>query len=485
MRPAGFPDDPPVVAGRYKLYTELATGGMGTVYLGRLLGAAGFSRTVAVKRLHPQFAKDAQFVAMFTDEARLAARIRHPNVVQTFDVVSTGSEHLLVMEYVQGESLRALWRAARDRGELIPQPVAVAIVTQVLEGLHAAHEATGDDGQPLGIIHRDVSPQNVLVGGDGVARVLDFGIAKATGNSQNTDSGVLKGKLSYMAPEQVLRERALTRAVDVYAAGIVLWELLTGRRLFDASSEGQLVLQVAMGSIESPQTFADVSPELDAVTLRALAREPKERFATAHEMARALGEACRPATQIEVSDWVKSVAGDGLAARAELVAEIERSSSRMVSAPERPIDASVHVSTAPEAFPPKAPTTAADGEPGTELAAVMPPQSPPRWRAAVVSAVVAAVLTGSVAVWWTTRASKAPSAATPPPPPPATSIPPAASTPPEVSLPIVATPPTVAASASASAAASASAPKPARSGSPTTAKPKPGKGTKDGLFDRD
>jgi len=189
--------------GRYVLFDELAAGGMATVHLGRLLGPVGFSRTVAIKRLHSQFSKDPEFVASFLDEARIAARIRHPNVVPTLDVVATADELFLVMEYVKGEALSTLVTLARKDSAGMPIPVCLAIVVNALSGLHAAHVATNEAGEPLGIIHRDVSPQNFLVGVDGVARVLDFGIAKAAGRAQQTRDGILKGKLSYMPPEQL------------------------------------------------------------------------------------------------------------------------------------------------------------------------------------------------------------------------------------------------------------------------------------------
>ncbi|HEX7603641.1 MAG TPA: serine/threonine-protein kinase, partial [Polyangiaceae bacterium] len=171
--------EPVIQLGRYALHAEIAAGGMATVYLGRLHGAVGFGRTVAIKRLHPHLAKDPEFVSMFLDEAHLAARVQHPNVVPTLDVVTSDRELFLVLEYVRGESFSALIRAARAAGQTLPIPVVVAVVVGLLNGLHAAHEATDEQGKPLGIVHRDVSPQNVLVGADGVARVLDFGVAKA------------------------------------------------------------------------------------------------------------------------------------------------------------------------------------------------------------------------------------------------------------------------------------------------------------------
>jgi eukaryotic-like serine/threonine-protein kinase len=165
---------PPLVVGRYALYGEIASGGMATVYYGRLIGPVGFSRTVAIKRLHAHFAKDPEFAVMFLDEARLAARIRHPNVVPTLDVVALEGELLLVMDYVQGDSLAQCLRAASAARQPIPLEVVSAIACAVLHGLHAAHEATNEQGEPLAMVHRDVSPQNVLVGADGVPRVLDL-----------------------------------------------------------------------------------------------------------------------------------------------------------------------------------------------------------------------------------------------------------------------------------------------------------------------
>src|SRR5678816_238661 len=165
---------------------------MATVHGGRLLGPSGFSRTVAIKRLHPQYAKDPEFVAMFLDEARMAARIRHPNVVPTLDVVARDGELFIVMEFVHGEALSALLRASAARRQAIPSDVVATLACGVLHGLHAAHEATGDRGEPLGVVHRDVSPHNVLVGADGVARVVDFGVAKAAGRAATTRDGQLK-----------------------------------------------------------------------------------------------------------------------------------------------------------------------------------------------------------------------------------------------------------------------------------------------------
>jgi len=317
----------PRIVGRYALFGELAAGGMATVHFGRLVGAVGFSRTVAIKRLHPQFAKDPDFVGMFLDEARLAARIQHPNVVSTLDVVPIEGEVFLVMEYVHGEALSKLIRAARKNQQLVPPRIAVAILAGALHGLHAAHEAKSERGEPLGIVHRDVSPQNILVGTDGVPRVLDFGVAKAAARVTSTRDGQMKGKVSYMAPEQ-MRGRGVDRRTDVFAAGVVLWEALTGRRLFDGQDPGEILAKLLEARIPRP---AEVEPsipsQLDDIVMRALSRDINQRWSSARELAIALEHTGAIALPREVGEWVESVGGDVLAERAAHVAAIESAST--------------------------------------------------------------------------------------------------------------------------------------------------------------
>jgi eukaryotic-like serine/threonine-protein kinase len=207
--------------GRYRVYSELAVGGMATVHLGCLLGSAGFSKLVAIKCLHEELALENDFVSMFLDEARLASTIHHPNVVASLDVVAEQGELLVVMEYVHGETLSVLLRTSRQTGNLPSVPVVTRILCDALEGLHAAHTASLA-GRRLNIVHRDVSPQNIMVGADGNTRVLDFGIAQAALRSQSTAAGTIKGKLAYMSPEQV-QGMAVDARTDIFAAGVVLW----------------------------------------------------------------------------------------------------------------------------------------------------------------------------------------------------------------------------------------------------------------------
>ncbi len=326
MRGEGLEDALAWNLGRYTLHGEIAAGGMASVHIGRLEGTAGFTKTVAIKRLHAQFAKDPEFVSMFLDEARLAARIHHPNVVQPLDVISTDGEVFLVMEYIRGESLSRIQRFLRPTGERIPLKVVGAIIVGILHGLHAAHEASNERGEPLGIVHRDVSPQNVIVGTDGVARVLDFGIAKAANRSQNTQNGDLKGKLPYMAPEQLLAETEVDRRTDIYAASIVLWELLVGERLFDSDYQSAILKRATQqSSIQAPSERVPNLPKaLDDAVLKGLSRDPNDRFKTAREMAIQLEMVMPLATPSKVGEWVELVAGESLAKRAARIQEIEQ-----------------------------------------------------------------------------------------------------------------------------------------------------------------
>ena len=315
------------VVGRYALYNEIAAGGMATVHIGRLLGPVGFARTVAVKRLHPQYAKDPEFVSMFLDEARVAARVQHPNVVATIDVVATDGELFLIMDYIRGESLSKLVRQAAKQGKAVPPRIAASIICGFLHGLHAAHVAKNERGEPIDLVHRDVSPQNVLVGADGIARVLDFGIAKAHGRIQVTRDGQIKGKLAYMPPEQ-LSGRELTRACDIYASAVVMWEVLTGARLFKGETEAETLAKILRDPVPPPSTVVPTLPKTyDAVLLKALSRDASKRHATARELAFDLEKCGGVASATEVGEWVEDLVGPTLSKREDQIAEIESNSA--------------------------------------------------------------------------------------------------------------------------------------------------------------
>lgn len=317
------PVQPVRTIGRYALFDEIAAGGMATVHLGRLMGPVGFSRTVAIKRLHSHFAKDPDFSAGFVDEARLVARIHHPNVVPMIDVLTDDGELSLVMEYVEGDSLARLLRTTSALSDDIPLAVISAIVCGTLYGLHAAHDAVDEQGRPLDIVHRDVSPQNILVGTDGVPRLVDFGVAKAAQRIVTTADGQVKGKLAYMAPEQI-KQGNVTRQTDVYAAGVVLWELICGKRLFQADNPGHLMSKVLGQAPLAPSEHRkNLPPELDQIVEKALARNTQDRYATARDMAHDLQQLIAPAPPTEVGDWVFGLIPDGITERKRLRAAIE------------------------------------------------------------------------------------------------------------------------------------------------------------------
>jgi serine/threonine-protein kinase len=309
---------------RYVLHRAIAAGGAATVHIGRLLAPGGFSRRVAIKRLHPALASEPEVAASFAEEARIASRLAHANIAAVLDVVSSEGELMIVMEYVHGESLSRLLMHARSSKTPPAVGIVAAVLIDALHGLHAVHEAHREDGTPLRLVHRDVSPQNVIVGTDGAARVVDFGIAKALASAQVTRDGSVKGKLPYMAPEQLLR-RAIDRRVDVYAAGVMLWEALANRRLFAADDEPTLFSKVLEERVSQPSAWNNkVPPALDAIAMRAIERDPQKRFATARDMAIALEEAGTRAPLSVVGDWVTTAASEALAKRSALIAEMER-----------------------------------------------------------------------------------------------------------------------------------------------------------------
>lgn len=296
--------------GRYRLGAAIAVGGMGIIHRGLLTGAADFSRVVAIKRLRPELTREPLFKTRFIEEARLMARVLHTNVVQLLDVVESAGELWLIMEYVDGETLQALAADARAGGRPLPLAVIVAVLTGVLDGLHAAHDARDAQGRLLGIMHRDVSPQNIMINSVGQAKVIDFGIARATAHAGDQRAPSL-GKVSYLSPEQA-RGSVGDRRSDTFAASVVLWETLTGTRLFREPKQTQAgILNSVMNKpVAPPSAFRDgIPPALDRVVLRALERDPEKRFATAHEFARALAAAFQPASAAEVSAYLTAPRG--------------------------------------------------------------------------------------------------------------------------------------------------------------------------------
>jgi serine/threonine-protein kinase len=271
--------------GRYTLVRKLATGGMAEVFLANADGPMGFQKKCVVKRILPHFSDDQGFVEMFLAEARLAAELNHPNLVQIFDFGEVNGQYFIAMEYIDGPNLRILNREVRVSQGPMPMPLAARILTLAAEGLHFAHELKDERGQPINLVHRDISPDNILVSRQGTVKVVDFGIAKAANQPHLTKSGMIKGKLAYMPPEQMARE-PLDRRADIYALGIVLYELVCGGMPFDATSEVSII-QALMGSTplqRASDLRPDVDPELDGIIAKCLAKNRDERYASCREL---------------------------------------------------------------------------------------------------------------------------------------------------------------------------------------------------------
>ena len=285
--------------GDYEIVAKLREGGMATLFLARRSGAAGFSRHVAIKVVHPDLANDEQFRQMFLDEALLSSRIDHPNVVHVEQLGQHEDAHFLTMEFVHGCSLSQLQRALLARGRRLAPAFATRIAMHVADGLHAAHETLDDSGRPLNVVHRDVTPENILLAYGGHVKLIDFGIAKAYGRKHRTMDGLLKGKFRYMAPEQAYG-KAIDRRTDVYQLGIVLWEMLTLHKLFDSEFENELLAQAREPQVRPPSSVVDrIPPALDHAVMMALAADPARRHPTAQVFARALAKAMPSAHDVD------------------------------------------------------------------------------------------------------------------------------------------------------------------------------------------
>jgi serine/threonine-protein kinase len=297
---------------------------MATVFLARLSGVGGFQRFTAIKRLHPHLAREPEFIEMFLEEARLAARIHHPNVVPILEIGTSDEGYYIVMEYVEGDTLGRLLARSAQTGQRLPTKVGLRVVIDMLAGLDAAHELKDDDGNPFGIVHRDISPQNVLVGVDGSSRLSDFGVARATAKLSTTRTGQLKGKLAYMAPEQAKGARDIDRRADIFASGVVLWEVLACRRLFKGDGEADTLNRVLHEPIPPVRSAAPTVPAaLEAVVAKALERDRTKRFSTAAEFADALERASRVVgalgTHKDVAVHLESVLGTEISQQREAV----------------------------------------------------------------------------------------------------------------------------------------------------------------------
>jgi serine/threonine-protein kinase len=274
--------------GRYLVTKRLAAGGMADVLLARTTGIEGFERHVVIKRIHADLVEQDRYIKMFLDEARLAASLHHHNIVQVNDIGIDDGEYFFAMEYVHGEDARNLLMLASKRGELIPLEHAITIVTAAAAGLHHAHEQCGPDRTPLGIVHRDVSPANILIGFDGSVKVADFGIALAAHRAEQTQSGVLKGKVAYMSPEQCNCER-VDRRSDVFSLGICLYELATVHPCFAGSNDFMTMSAIVAGTMRPPSKLnAHVTPALEAIIMKALASRPEDRYQSADDLRQAL-----------------------------------------------------------------------------------------------------------------------------------------------------------------------------------------------------
>jgi len=295
--------------GRYRLVAEIATGGMADIFLALHSGLGGFEKLVVIKRVLPNLAKEPEFIQMILDEARIAALLNHPNVIQVFDVGREEGEYYIAMEYLAGETVAKLLQTCRRKEATLPPEFAASIIMQAAEGLHHAHTLVSNDGKPLNLVHRDVSPQNIFVLYDGGVKVMDFGIAKAALSQAKTRTGHLKGKVAYMSPEQVLGQPLDARS-DVFALGIMLWECLTIRKLFKGNSDYTLMQSIVQEEAPSPLDFNRKIPkQLADIVRRALERDRDKRYQTAAalraDLAAYLRICKKPADTMAIRRWMQ------------------------------------------------------------------------------------------------------------------------------------------------------------------------------------
>ncbi len=474
---------PGQVLGRYELLMPVARGGMASVWAARLKGTRGFQKLVAIKTMLPGLVDDPSFERMFLDEASLASQVRHPHVIEIMDLGEQDRILYLVMEWVSGEALSIIMKYAATRGG-IPLPIAVHIATQTCRGLHAAHELREPDGVLVGLVHRDVSPQNVLVTYDGVVKVVDFGVAKATARlDTQTEVGQLKGKIAYMSPEQ-LRGEKIDRRTDVFAMGILLYMMTTGKHPFRGDDQAQTIARISSDepAILPSALVPGFPPGLEAVAMQALAKDPAKRYPSANDMLiglqRALPSAMRESTDEEVSEFIRRLVPDRLERQKQAIKQaLEQADRREVSrsAPQIQLADSPgdEAATVLEGIG-REMTPSADGRslPGASSSDPPPSLDHPRRRSALLylgfGALLVVVALLSFAFG---RDRQEPSAAVAPPTPASVIIVPSE---PPVTAPTVPTTPTTPATASAEPAiAEAPAPSASATAKPTVKRPSP------------
>jgi serine/threonine-protein kinase len=377
--------------GKYYILAELGRGGTATVYLSVARGAGGVSKLVVLKALLPEFAEESSAISNFLDEARLAAQLNHPNVVQTYEVGTEAGDSVIVMEYLEGQSLSRITRYSEATGQRFPDGMHFKVLIELLAGLHYAHELKAYDGTPLDLVHRDISPQNVFVTYDGQVKVLDFGIAKVKTSSTHTATGVLKGKISYMAAEQ-MSGGGVDRRADIFSVGCMLWAAAAGRKLWKDYSYVQIVRLVLAGEIPSPRRVNPYCPEeLERIVMKALAPNPDDRYQTAFELQMALEAFTEKVglvvKQREIGAFVSQLFAE---TRAQLQSNIERELATLL---------------ATEAIAPESQSFNPEGIPSSssQVREIALPRTPRLNRATIVSFAFAIGVGASVLTWSLTR----------------------------------------------------------------------------------
>jgi serine/threonine protein kinase len=307
--------------GEYQLLKKLATGGMAQIFLARQQGLEGFEKFLVVKRILPHLAENDDFIKMFLDEARIAARLNHPNIVQIFNLGAQDDSYFIAMEFIHGEDVRRIWKRADSLGKPIPVPLVARVIMDACSGLDYAHKKTDAQGKPLNIVHRDISPQNILVTFEGGVKVVDFGIAKAADQATVTKSGVLKGKYSYMSPEQASGRKIDCRS-DIFALGVVLYELITGVRLFKRPNDIQTLNAVTECEVALPSIVNSRVPKaLDEIVMKALAKRPEDRYQEAIALQSALENWALagklPSSSVHLAAFMREIYAERLALEAE------------------------------------------------------------------------------------------------------------------------------------------------------------------------